>query len=377
MIVSAVALVAGGIYLARAMHRAKHDLVTLNVREMPLAKVLAELERQTREKIVAHQSLDAKLTLNVKATPLPEALDLIAYQSESHWSAVRAVSANKSAQAKLEQALRTDGNLPTAGWTNLFEAQSMASGHAVEMFDAEPPSGGQGQIVRHQPAPGVQVLEMKVDSQTSPATPTQSSRGGTGSGNKAQVFAFEVKPGMKPEEMEAEIQRQLKAQGIDEATGNAPVIIEEIADDEPGPDGGGTAQSFLLNEQGQVVDFVQMEEDGSLRPFDPSHERLMLENQLVDRLGEHTPQSRNAEAAKKLAQVVKGKVTQFYLLESAPGGMAGMNLFMDETTFTRSETNEHGAFTETAIISDRFQSLDQLTPEQRAKRARTMSGTAR
>jgi hypothetical protein len=55
--------------------RAHHNIVTLHVRNMPLAEVLTRLERQTWETIVADSCLDTKITLSVDDMGLNEVLD--------------------------------------------------------------------------------------------------------------------------------------------------------------------------------------------------------------------------------------------------------------------------------------------------------------
>jgi hypothetical protein len=99
--------------------RAHKNLVTLNVRNLDVRKVVAKIEWQTWERIIVNQGVNGQVTLNVKRVPLDEVLNIIALQTSSRWTALYPIyRARKSAQA-FNQVVQ--GTLPAAahGWGNL------------------------------------------------------------------------------------------------------------------------------------------------------------------------------------------------------------------------------------------------------------------
>jgi hypothetical protein len=115
---SAVAL-AGGLWFARAAWRAHHQIVTLHVRNAPLAEVLRKIEWQTWKKIRAEKGLDARITLSVVNRPLTYVLDRLAEQAGAQWSTLYAVYDSSHGLTALDTALRWDGKLEPAGWTKV------------------------------------------------------------------------------------------------------------------------------------------------------------------------------------------------------------------------------------------------------------------
>src|SRR5277367_4154129 len=100
---AAVAVVA--IWFGRLAWRAHRNLVTLHVRNMPLADVVKSMERQTWEKIRFDKSITARISLNVVDAPLSRALDLVADRAGARWQKTFAVGATDLAMAKLEAVL--------------------------------------------------------------------------------------------------------------------------------------------------------------------------------------------------------------------------------------------------------------------------------
>src|SRR5437867_4464154 len=115
----AVVVAAGLAWVGRAAYRARHNLVTLDVYNAPLATVIKQLERQTRETILAGKDLDTRVTLAVKNLPLDEVLDRLGQQAGATWSKWHAVHGSERALNQLEAALRDRTKLGDAGWTNL------------------------------------------------------------------------------------------------------------------------------------------------------------------------------------------------------------------------------------------------------------------
>lgn len=112
-------LVAAGAWGGRVAWRIHHQLVTLDVRNMPLRDVLRKVERQTWKTIRAEQALDTRITLHVKNKPLSYVLDRIAEQAGARWSTLYAVYASPTAVKTLDSSLRGDSKIESAGWTKV------------------------------------------------------------------------------------------------------------------------------------------------------------------------------------------------------------------------------------------------------------------
>jgi hypothetical protein len=110
------------IYLAHA------DLVTLNVHDMDVRKVIPKIEWQTWEHIVLSKDVNGKVTLNVTRAPLTEVLNIIALQTSARWTALYPIYLRKAATEKLEKVVR--GEMPGAGngWSNLDRAPAWKNG---------------------------------------------------------------------------------------------------------------------------------------------------------------------------------------------------------------------------------------------------------
>jgi len=130
---------AGGWWAGRAAWRLHKQLITLDVRNMPLAEVLSRIEWQTWKKIRAEKTLNARITLHVTEKPLPYVLNRVAEQSGARWSKVYAVYESPGGRKALETALAGDGKLEAAGWTKVAPK--------APDFD-QPETGGGGPIIR-------------------------------------------------------------------------------------------------------------------------------------------------------------------------------------------------------------------------------------
>jgi hypothetical protein len=112
-------LAAGTIWGGRVAWQIRHQLVTLDVRNMPLAEVLRKVERQTWKKIRAEKNLDSRITLHVKNKPLSYVLDRLAEQAGARWSTLYAVYNSPTAVKALDTSLRGDSKIESAGWTKV------------------------------------------------------------------------------------------------------------------------------------------------------------------------------------------------------------------------------------------------------------------
>src|SRR5688572_22132752 len=110
-----ILLIAGVAWIGRSVYRARNNLVTLDVYNAPLASVIKQLERQTREPILVGKGVEAKVTLAVKNLPLDEALDQLARQIGANWSKWHAVHGSDRALSQLATALRDRQKIEEVG----------------------------------------------------------------------------------------------------------------------------------------------------------------------------------------------------------------------------------------------------------------------
>ena len=94
-------------------YRAHANLVTLNVRNMDLRRVVSKLEWQTWKRIVVSKSVDGKVTLNVHNVPLDEVLNIVGLQTDSRWTRLYPIYSTRKSLAAFNQVLL--GNLPPSG----------------------------------------------------------------------------------------------------------------------------------------------------------------------------------------------------------------------------------------------------------------------
>lgn len=150
-------IAAGALWIGHTLWSVHRQLVSLDVRNMPLAQVLHKIERQTWKQIRAERALDARITLRVKDKPLKYVLDRIAEQCGARWSTLYAVYQSTSARQALETALAGDGKIADVGWTKVapkepeFDTEGGASGPLLH--SKANPEGG-GSVAGTEPPPG-------------------------------------------------------------------------------------------------------------------------------------------------------------------------------------------------------------------------------
>src|SRR4030095_1465119 len=104
--IAVIILTAGVAWIGRSVYRARHNLVSIDVYNAPLATVIKQLERQTHETILSGKGLEAKVTLAVNNLPLDQVLDKLGQQVGANWSKWYAVHDSERALNQLETALR-------------------------------------------------------------------------------------------------------------------------------------------------------------------------------------------------------------------------------------------------------------------------------
>lgn len=181
----AVAGIAGGGYqLHQTIQHARLDLVTLNVSAAPLAEVLARVARQTRETIVADQTLGGTVTLNVRGAPLRQVLGQIADQVGAFSRLNFAVGSSGTALHQLQFTLRQGRPLPESGWTNLSAValnEEPADREALRRGSERAERAGMP-ATKDEPRGGVRMLVTR-DAPDDPKT----HRGGAGSSGSTHV----------------------------------------------------------------------------------------------------------------------------------------------------------------------------------------------
>jgi hypothetical protein len=119
ILVASVAVVAlWGCYRA---YRAHENLVTLNVHDMEVRRVVSKLEWQTWERIVVSKAVGGKVTLNVHNVPLEEVLNIVGLQTDSRWTRLYPIYSSPKSLASFNQVLL--GNVPPSGngWLGLLQ----------------------------------------------------------------------------------------------------------------------------------------------------------------------------------------------------------------------------------------------------------------
>ena len=118
-IIVGLLLASSGTYVTWAAIRAHRNLVTLNVRDMDVRKVISKIEWQTRETIVPDKNVKGKVTMNVRNVPLETVLQIIDDQIESRFTTVYPLYSSPRSLSMLQRVLRGEIEPDFAGWTNL------------------------------------------------------------------------------------------------------------------------------------------------------------------------------------------------------------------------------------------------------------------
>jgi len=365
-----VLAVAGAAWTGRTIYRAKKNIVSIDVYNAPLADVIKQLERQTRETILARADIQTKVTLKVKNVPLDEALDQLGRQAGVNWSKWHAVHDSSRALDKLETALRNRSKIEDAGWTNLAP-QELAGGPG---WDGAPGGPGGGATVTREI--------------------TGAGGGMTVSGRKPVMIKLDSGD-IKGGDVQAAIREKMKAAGMDEATiAKATTAMKEQTMDVdvqagPGPGGhNGSGTSDVIIKKGGPdgsaqprIRMVTRSRDGSGKMFEEvwSPEHLVLEQKLSGKLRDGSYSDPSETAAREVAKKVKGDLTTLYVLSSGPGGFPFAGKMMRQihaggggSGGTNGASGELPPLPDLEAVVKRHEAENytRLTPEQRVQRAR-------
>jgi hypothetical protein len=373
-IVAAVALV--GIGIGWIGWRGHNRLVTLKVRNAPLAEVTRKLEQKTGEKIRVDPKLDGMVTLDVKNMPLGKALDLVSEQTGARWGKTYAVYDADSALRGLEAVFRGDSKLEEAGWTNL----------APRLGDIDLPGldglrGGQRpvKIVNHSPggADPSGGFTIQSDEDVQKFVGDQVKGLALDSTNDGRIVRTVVttpdgKGGSK----------------IIRMSTNGPIVRQSGPDGSGGPmrqvvvrrtAGPGGITTSTTDGDGRVK-IIRASSDGTILSTDEwSPERLVLETLLSPRLGDSLPAKASRETAAETARKVRGKYVTYYALEKPPfamdPGMSRMVRSMSQRGFRVDGTNNPmagGDIRDRIAAEAKERKMEELSksPEQQVQRAR-------
>ena len=84
-------------------------LITLNVKDAPVTKVLREMQRQSGFSVLARTNLNEKVTVQFQRVTIEKALDAVSDQTEGRWQKVLLVARDKPALRKVESQVAEKG----------------------------------------------------------------------------------------------------------------------------------------------------------------------------------------------------------------------------------------------------------------------------
>jgi len=362
-------LVVAGLWLAPSAWRAHKKLVTLHVRNAPLAEVIRRIERQTHETIRFDQKLDAKVTLDVKNKPLTEVLDSVSEQAGARWGKTYAVYSSERSLRSLESVLQGKSQLEPEGWTNLaprFDGSILA-------MPPEFGSPGPGKIIMTSPGASNGKAPILVDEDIK--------NGGTVTRNENGTVRTVTRMRGGPGE----------GKTIKVGPGGGTTIETDDSDRGPGPShGGGTLTVRRMAGPGGItttmmdgdgrVKVTRTSPDGTVLKEDEwSSERLVMEMRLSPQLGDAIPAKATPETAAQAARKVHAKYVTYYALDKPPIPGPGMMGGLVRSTMRRVEhkggTNDlemSGDIRARVEAEAKQRRLEELSksPEQQVQRAR-------
>jgi len=100
-------------------YRAHTNLVTLNVRNMEVRRVVSKLRWQTWEHIVVSKHVGGNVTLNVHNVPLDEVLNIIGLQTDSRWTRLYPIYSTGKSLASFNRVIQGDLAPAGSGWLGL------------------------------------------------------------------------------------------------------------------------------------------------------------------------------------------------------------------------------------------------------------------
>lgn len=352
-----VALLAtAAVVFGRRLLRNNHDLVTLNVRNLPIAEVSARIYSQTGVKLNVDPKLDAKVTLNVQDMPLPKVLDMLADQSAGRWSRTFAVYVSKESLGRLEGALLGETSLADAGWTNL--APRFAS------VDFTPPDPNDPNAP-HVFLPGSDGAQ--AGGQAFSQDDIKKLMQGNGTNGRLVVNSVDVvSDSSKPSGEGGVVVRRSGPFG---PGGPGRRVMKRVV---MGPDGTASTTTTAVDPGGNVS-VMKVGPDGKVVEEDNwSRDRLVMNRPLVPQLGGAIPDKATLETAAASAKRVHGHYAIYYTLDKPPAGWISPG----SQSLPPPGPGQDGKF-DPARLGNELRNnmgggIGRLTPEQQVQRARQM-----
>jgi hypothetical protein len=382
------------LWTTRAVWRAKNDLVSLHVRNAPIAEVIRQLEGQSRETIVADKELTGSITLDLKNVPLTDALEQVAGQAGGMAGAIHTVYRSDTQLGKLKHALAAGQGPASETWTNLapnfrlpgFPAAEDEHGGAMPLSAAGRPA--RIKMLRSEALPPD--LERALAEAVKDA-------GGSNAVAEVEVAATtKAVPGEGPRRSRVMTLRldgnQLQSGDLDrvlkEQLGiNSALVAEAVASALGGMTNGtlppGTQMRSVSSGPVIAMRRAGPGADGEAETEFWAPERIIMESNLSERLGDNLPETADRAAAEAVAAKVQGRCVTLYALKSSPllhlpagswrhagPGVAGDRLRLRAGTNGAPDLNRITGEIEARLQRENLEQFQKLTPEQRAERAR-------
>ncbi len=117
-------------YAGRLAWRAHQDLVTLDVRALPVREVAAKLRWQTWEPVLVGPEVEGAITLRVQDQPLEVVLNILNEQINGRWTAVYPLYSSRKSLAAAHTMATAGAGVVVPGWTNWNTRPSRPGGEA-------------------------------------------------------------------------------------------------------------------------------------------------------------------------------------------------------------------------------------------------------
>jgi len=303
-VVTALAVGAVGIGLAlkaRADHR---NLVTLHVRNVPLAEVVRQVAKQAHEEIGMDAKLSGNVTLDVKNASLTNVLDLLADQAGARWGRTYAVYDSKAALPRLESVFTGNSTLEAEGWTNLAPQFARTELPAIGALAGGP---GPQRILLKAPDGSMSGKSFTFKTEDDVETIT---------GDKPNGGRIVIAEGGPPGNGDGRVVVRNAGPGA----GGDLVKLHVMLRVSKGPDGT-TTTTTTMDGDGERVSVTKLNPRGEVVQEDHwSRERLVIETPLVELLGGLFPEQATAKTAAETASKIHGHFTTYYAMEKPPLG---------------------------------------------------------
>ena len=346
-----------GVCLAFKVWAEHRNLVTLHVRDVPLAEVVRMIENQTREMIRVDGELAVNVTLDVENAALTNVLDQLAEQAGARWGKTYAVYDSKHALNRLESVFTGGSTLDAEGWTNLAPQFARTELPLIGGMNGGP---GPQQIVIKAPDGSMKgkSVTLKTDDDVQKFLQDKIKGGGvmhtedvdTGDGPAGGVVVRKVGSG----------------------TGGDVVKHRVMMRVSQGPDGI-TTTTTTMDGDGEQVNVARLNPGGEIVQEDHwSRERMVIETPLVELLGGTIPDKATSKTAAETAAKIHGQYATYFEIDKPPIG--GDFRMTEERSVGTGDggTNDPMAVLRAEQQEKAMGGLGKLSPEEQVQRARQM-----